>query len=101
MLIDQLQITAGKSIFDLDVAPLDPCQVAHTQAKRFNAGLRFEIVFIKSNQHTDSPYSIWLLWPHCVRPDSCRASNNFDEVSSSHLPPPRRIVAVERKLVKG
>jgi hypothetical protein len=29
MLIDQLQITAGKSIFDLDVASLDPSQIAH------------------------------------------------------------------------
>jgi hypothetical protein len=83
LLIDARSLPA--SIFDLDVSPFDPSQIAHTQAKRLNAGLRFRIVFIEPDQHADPPYSIWLLWPRGAWPGNCRANNNFDKISPAHV----------------
>src|SRR6516164_6294607 len=45
MFVNCLQIGASKPIFDLNIAPLDPPQIAHAQSKSLKAGTRLRVAF--------------------------------------------------------
>src|SRR3974390_366664 len=89
MFVNCLRIAASKPIFDLNVAPLDPPQIAHAQSKSLKAGIRLRVAFDDAKQHADPPRAAWLLCPYRQWPNTCRTSNNFDEISPAHatLPP--------------
>src|SRR6516164_2995158 len=89
MFVNCLQIAASKPIFDLNVAPLDPPQIAHAQSKSLKAGIRLRVAFDDAKQHAHPPHAVWLLRPRREWPRR-RTSNNFDELSPPHVRPKAR-----------
>jgi len=53
MLIDQIKVATGKSIFDADISTLKPFQIAQAEAKFSDAVLRLGVLFGKPKQNCD------------------------------------------------
>src|SRR3974390_668366 len=93
MFVNCLQIGASKPIFDLNVAPLYPPQIAHAKSKSLKAGIRLRVAFDDAKQHADPPRAVWLLCPRREWPRR-RTSNNFNELAPPHVRPKVRDTAI-------
>jgi hypothetical protein len=75
----------SEAIFDCDVLSLDKACGFQSFAKR-SQQLRGIVGRFTAEKSNDRHHR--LLCAHAKRPSGCRASNNFDEISSAHVLPP-------------
>src|ERR1700752_2032746 len=63
ILLNRLRVGPDKSIVDLNIAPFDPSQIAHTQPECLEAAYRFGVMLGEAKQHAGPPDSVCVLRP--------------------------------------
>ena len=79
----ELQSAPDKPIFDLNVTPFDPPQIAHTKSESLDASLRFRVLFVDANQNADPPHPLGLRASDERKCDRSGA-NYLDELAPPH-----------------
>jgi hypothetical protein len=84
MFFDSLWISARVPILDLNIPPIDPTRITHTQLKCPDTRFRFGIIFRDPKQYPNASQLSWLLRPCRKRPPSSRTAEQRDELAPLH-----------------
>src|SRR5215510_1624573 len=86
--LNSMRIGISPAIVDADILTVPPAEFLKALLKYSDPLANIGIAFGDRHQHTDPPHPLApLLPPRRERPCSCRASNNFYEISSAHVLP--------------
>src|SRR6266536_3335890 len=86
-IVPPLGVAAGPSLFDPQIAALNPAQPFQLLAQRVDPALRLGVGFRDAQQDRDSPHFLGVLGSTNARPgDSCQAAEKRKK-----LPPPHAI----------
>jgi hypothetical protein len=53
MLVDEIEVASGKPVFNLNVSPLNPLQITHTEPESFNASTCFRVLLGETEEHAN------------------------------------------------
>jgi hypothetical protein len=80
-----IDVIAGPTGVHPHVATIGPTQVHKRLSERGVATLRLGIVFVAPHEHADPPHPLALLRPRRKRPRRRRATEEGNELASSHV----------------